>query len=350
MRRKILFGVTVPVLLAVLASPAGARVSDGDLQRAAAELDRVRAEAGAAGEALSAGRAEAARLRTQIERLVAEVAAAEVRFAAARLAARQRVGALYVAAGAGGAAPGAAEGTAAVVRRAYAAAVGDRDREVVNALEAAAADRERLRRSVREQAREQADVSRRLEDLAAGAARALADAEAEYARVRTAWEVQEAQRRAAAAAATSTMVATTTTSGPVGTTTTGPAVPSSTTTVVPTTTTTTAPGPVEGGSFPPLVERWRPLVGAYFPPGLVDEALAVIRCESLGDPAIVNPVSGAAGLFQHMPRYFPERAAAAGFPGASPFDPEANIAAAAWLVQESLDGGLPAWYFWSCRP
>ena len=262
--------------------------------------------------------------------------------------------ALYVAAGAGEAARGVDPGTVAVVRRTYAAAVSRRDLEVVNALEAVAAERDRLRRSVREQAREQAEVARRLEDLAGGAARALADAEAEYARVRAAWEVQEAQRRAAAAAAAVAAASTTTTAttapGPGTTTTTAPAATTSTTTTAASSTTTTAPGPVEGGTFPPLVERWRPLVGAYFPPGLVDEALAVIRCESLGDPDIVNPVSGASGLFQHIPRYFPERAAAAGFPGASPFDPEANIAAAAWLVQVSLEGGLPAWYFWSCRP
>ncbi|MFH1330170.1 MAG: hypothetical protein ABIJ48_05910, partial [Actinomycetota bacterium] len=194
MGRKIILGVAVPVLLAVLASPAGARVSDGDLRRAAEDLERTRAEAGAAGAALADGRAEAARLRAQLERLADEVATAEVRFAAAGLAALGRARALYVAAGdrAGG---GGALGTEAAVRRTYAAAVAERDREVVNALAAAAADRERLRRSLREQAREQADLARRLEDLAGGAARALADAEAEYARVRAAWEVQEAERR-----------------------------------------------------------------------------------------------------------------------------------------------------------
>lgn len=110
------------------------------------------------------------------------------------------------------------------------------------------------------------------------------------------------------------------------------------------------PGPVEGGAFPPAVERWRPLVSAYFPAALVGEALSIIRCESNGDPEVANPVSGAAGLFQHIPRYWPERAAAAGFPGASPFEAEPNVAAAAWLVAVSVESGLPPWYFWSCRP
>jgi hypothetical protein len=98
------------------------------------------------------------------------------------------------------------------------------------------------------------------------------------------------------------------------------------------------------------VEQWRPLVTAYFPAGVVDDALSVLWCESVGDPDATNPVSGAAGLFQHLPRYWPERAEAIGFPAATPYDPGANVAAAAWLVGVSLEVGLPAWYFWTCRP
>lgn len=64
----------------------------------------------------------------------------------------------------------------------------------------------------------------------------------------------------------------------------------------------------------------------------------------------MNPLSGASGLFWHMPRYFPEGAAAAGLPSASPFEPEANVAGAAWPVRVSVEGGLPAWCFWNCRP
>lgn len=50
------------------------------------------------------------------------------------------------------------------------------------------------------------------------------------------------------------------------------------------------------------VERWRPLVSQY---GWdADTALAVIRCESGGDPTIPNRQgSGALGLFQIMPRW-----------------------------------------------
>ena len=49
--------------------------------------------------------------------------------------------------------------------------------------------------------------------------------------------------------------------------------------------------------------------------------MRVMWCESRGDPDAVNAESGASGLMQHIPRYWDERARAAGFQGASPFDP-----------------------------
>ncbi len=355
MHRKILLcSLALAVLAAVSfpAVPAGAGVTDGQLRRAAEDLDRARSEAGVAGGELAAARSEAARLRVRLEDLVDEVAAAEVVFAEAEQEARSRARALYVAAGGGNTGTGGI-GPEGMVRKAYAAAVASRDREVVNSLAAAAADWDRLRFSLQEAAGEQARLAGRLEDLAAEAGRTLAEAEGEYARVRTAWEIQEAEQRAAAAAAAAAQASTTTSP----TTTTVPAATTTTTATFVTTTigtgpatTTTLPDPVEGGPFPPLVERWRPLVAAYFPVDLIDQALAVIRCESFGDPTQVNPASGASGLFQHIPRYWPARAAAVGFPGASPLEAEPNIAAAAWLVRVSLEDGLPAWYFWSCKP
>jgi soluble lytic murein transglycosylase-like protein len=92
------------------------------------------------------------------------------------------------------------------------------------------------------------------------------------------------------------------------------------------------------------VEQWRTLVAAYFAPEHVEAALRVMACESAGDPDARNP-SGASGLFQHMVRYWPERAAKAGWAGASVFDPAANVAVAAWLS----DGGAD-WSHWTCRP
>ena len=92
---------------------------------------------------------------------------------------------------------------------------------------------------------------------------------------------------------------------------------------------------------PRPVEEWRSLVSAYFAPEHVDLALLIISCESGGDPNAQNPTSGAAGLFQHIPRYWDARVANAGMPGASIFDPIANVAASAYLAY--ADG----WGHWS---
>ena len=89
------------------------------------------------------------------------------------------------------------------------------------------------------------------------------------------------------------------------------------------------------------VEVWRPLVEAHFAPGDVARALAVISCESSGDPNAKNPRSSASGLFQHLGRFWPERSVKAGLPGADIFDPASNVAVAAWLVYEG--GGWSHW-------
>jgi len=99
-----------------------------------------------------------------------------------------------------------------------------------------------------------------------------------------------------------------------------------------------APAPAPA---PRPVEEWRSLVSAYFAPEHVDLALLIISCESGGDPNAQNPSSGAAGLFQHIPRYWESRVASAGMPGASIFDPIANVAASAYLAYS--DG----WGHWS---
>jgi soluble lytic murein transglycosylase-like protein len=94
----------------------------------------------------------------------------------------------------------------------------------------------------------------------------------------------------------------------------------------------TAPRIVAPPPSPRPVEEWRSLVSAYFAASDVEKALAVISCESGGDPNAQNSRSGAAGLFQHIPRYWETRAEAIGLPGASIFDPVANVSAAAYLV------------------
>lgn len=88
----------------------------------------------------------------------------------------------------------------------------------------------------------------------------------------------------------------------------------------------------------------RALVSAYFEEEDVNRAIRVAWCESRFDPEAIDRRTGAMGLFRHLPRYWAERASAAGFPGAEPTDPEASTAAAAWAVYEG--GG---WDVFTCR-
>jgi len=90
------------------------------------------------------------------------------------------------------------------------------------------------------------------------------------------------------------------------------------------------------------VERWRPFVEKYFAPTDVDTAMQIMQCESGGDPNAKNPRSSASGLFQHLARYWPTRSASAGWTGASIWNPEANVAVAAWLKDTA------GWGSWTC--
>ncbi|OGR04676.1 MAG: hypothetical protein A2284_17330 [Deltaproteobacteria bacterium RIFOXYA12_FULL_61_11] len=116
--------------------------------------------------------------------------------------------------------------------------------------------------------------------------------------------------------------------------------------------TTTAPtGTVEppadcraGYSYPEQgVEAWRPLVEKYFKAEDVAWALAIIRCESGGDPQAVNASSGASGLFQWMPQYWDHYSTTAGFAGSDPLCPEPNIATSAYLLNKEGPHG------WACN-
>jgi len=96
---------------------------------------------------------------------------------------------------------------------------------------------------------------------------------------------------------------------------------------------------------PANVEAWRPLVAAYFPAGLVDEALAVLACESQGNPGAHNR-SGASGLWQFMPDTWDWVAGNTGSPSFDedgPYDPEWATINAAWLWQH---GGPQHWTCW----
>ena len=100
------------------------------------------------------------------------------------------------------------------------------------------------------------------------------------------------------------------------------------------------------------VERWRPIVEHYFPPERVEQALEVMWCESRGNPEATHPLSDAAGLFQFMEQTWGFVSPRAGYEGVSRYDPEANIASAAWLLEFTIERGhdLGDWGRWSCQP
>ena len=90
----------------------------------------------------------------------------------------------------------------------------------------------------------------------------------------------------------------------------------------------------------------RELVTRHFAPGDVNRAIRVAWCVSSFNPSAINPATGASGLFQHLPENWAEHSAAAGREGTSIFDPEANVAVAAWMLYD-LPGG---WSHWDCGP
>ena len=108
--------------------------------------------------------------------------------------------------------------------------------------------------------------------------------------------------------------------------------------------------PPSAGPIKPATEQWRSLVASYFSASMVDQALSIIQCESLGDPDAYNPYSGAAGLFQFIPGTWAVTSVKAGFGGASVFDPVANVASAAWLTSYYQALGMDPWKPWHCVP
>jgi soluble lytic murein transglycosylase-like protein len=137
--------------------------------------------------------------------------------------------------------------------------------------------------------------------------------------------------------------------GERGTTTTAPTAVATSSTGISTPVATTDPGSITR-PIKPAVEQWRSLVASYFTAAMVDPALSIIQCESLGDPNAYNPYSGASGLFQFLPGTWAVTSVKAGFGGTSVFDPEANVASAAWLTSYYRGLGLNPWTPWHCTP
>jgi len=88
----------------------------------------------------------------------------------------------------------------------------------------------------------------------------------------------------------------------------------------------------------------RALVEIYFQPRDVNRAVRIAWCESRFHPDANDLRTGGVGLFNHLPRYWDERADNAGFPGADATDPEASTAAAAWEVYNGA-----GWEIFNCR-
>lgn len=82
------------------------------------------------------------------------------------------------------------------------------------------------------------------------------------------------------------------------------------------------------------VEQWRPLVASIFPARAVDTVLAVMWCESRGDPNATGAI-GERGLMQIAPQWHPD----------STYDPEGNLRAAYRISSGGTD-----WSAWTCRP
>ncbi len=71
-----------------------------------------------------------------------------------------------------------------------------------------------------------------------------------------------------------------------------------------------------------------------------DLFLKIGWCESKYNPSALNPVSGAAGLFQHIETTWVANSRRYGWTGASPFNPEASANVAAAMIAH---GNIGAW-------
>ena len=74
-----------------------------------------------------------------------------------------------------------------------------------------------------------------------------------------------------------------------------------------------------------------------------DTLLRVAYCESRYDPLAYNGILGASGLFQIIPGTWRANSAAAGYGGASVWDPVANANVAAWMFSRGQAGQ------WACK-
>jgi len=344
--------VVLMVMLGSFAVPALADVTRSDIRAVEGFAAEAAATLRAAEAELAAAERRLARIEESLDSVGERLGSQEVEITAGRSEARERIARMYMSAG------GSERVGLLGVQRiadipahtAYLAALAEQDREFVNGLASSRDDLVRLQGLIEESMGEQHGVITGLAEVVEDRRADLLLAQGDVAAAEAQWQRQEEDRRAreeaerlrlqqeeerrqaeeqrrqeeeelrqqealaalqAAAAAAS------------------------------------AAGWTPGAG----VEPWRPLVEKYFPERLVEEALRVMSCESLGNPLAINRYSAASGLFQHLPYYWPSRAENAGWPGADIFDPEANIAVSAWLVKMTEEvEGRESWGHWSCKP
>jgi septal ring factor EnvC (AmiA/AmiB activator) len=333
-----------------VADTAGAEVTTGDITRAEERLAEARGALAGAESELDAALRRLETIDGTLDRLAQRIEDADRRIAERRDETRRRIARMYIVAGSGGTTLLSYDDPArASTQNAYLGAVTDRDLAAVTSLAAGRGELRRLRADAETLREEQVVLVDGLRSEVDRRRTAEENAAAEVEGVRAEWQRQEEERlrreeeqrrreeeerlrreeeerlrreeeerrREAAQAAIDDA----------------------------------QHAAAELGYVPGAgAEQWRWLVAQYFPERLVDEAISVMACESNGDPLIVNPFSGAAGLFQQMPAYWPSRSANAGFAGASIFHAEANIAVSAWLVAASERVGHSPWKHWSCKP
>ena len=134
-----------------------------------------------------------------------------------------------------------------------------------------------------------------------------------------------------------------------------PTPPTTTTTAVVVPATVAEPVPVTVAEVVPLassepvphtgIEQVIARAFERFGGGVVNEAIAVARCESNLNPRAYNP-SGASGLFQVMPLWADDYGRVTGQPYYDGrYDAHANATFAAWLYGQS-----GTWRHWSCKP
>lgn len=254
--------------LAVVGStvPAMAAVTDDDIDRARAEVNRIVAESQDLGDAVQAAYARQAELEHEIGSLQASIEFAQIRLTETRARLEEMAVELYM---------GSTSATSISVLfktsndrfeagLEYLRKASGVDTDVINQLRVFRRELERQTSRLAEASAEQEMVTGELEEMATRLQADLADAQAVYDRLVTQKQREDEERRRreeeerrreaeAAAAATSTTAVTTTTVG--ATTTTGAGGATTTTTVATTTTlapTTTSPPVSSGGGACPV--------------------------------------------------------------------------------------------------